>query len=440
MESSENHRAKKIAVTKEFPRIARDMVSPKFQSCSEGCRVFVGSQTEESPDENRSKRSIPSGRETQKAVDDVKLRVDFLPELPGEMIEKIISLIPFPRILTARALTNKVITGLDCINWTWVTLWKESLDCEAPRTPNPEPWESADHITSLGSLVCIATRATNIENPEKEYFAYNVFTRAWKWLPPRPACEPSSKPVKSRLHKSVNDNPIYLIPDGPDSYKVLILTKGLFRVGVDFCVPKIVAYLYESRSNSWTIRLSKLTKWLSVVRGGVYCNGVIYFDPILADDLESLHYSANIVESGYWDEDLPPLRIRTQRARILKFIVWENQLLLSSWGTWAREIGMIRKNSFNLYKVDPVTGGCDVIYTGPPESIPKACAGLRLWHGDSIFFGDKGDLELGKCMLDFNIRNRTWTLSPPVSRAKPYGRLVWSSTTFEPGRNPFITV
>ncbi|KAL3676775.1 hypothetical protein R1sor_026723 [Riccia sorocarpa] len=464
--SEENYRSERISWHHSR------MVSRKSKSCDEGCEGFVGSHSEEFPDENRSKRSKLSGRETQKTVDDVKLRVEFSPELPGEMIEKIISLIPFPHILTARALSNewrlrfcaqasntedvrfsemvkfagaswpvyfplvldvknRVITGLDYMSWTWVTLCKGSLDFEAPPRSNPVPWEFAFRMTGLGSLLYISTNTRAIKDPEKEFFAYNVFTRAWKWLPPRPACEWLSKSEDSYPLPPVSDHPMYLIPDGPDSYKVLILA-NLHRVvvGESLLERRIGAYLYESRNNSWTVRLSSVGSWPSVFGMGAYWNGVIYLNPFW-DDAGLLRYSAYNVESGCWDQHLPPLRLRRRMSRTHKFIVLENQMLMFSWAGWDDEIS---KNSFILYKVDPRTGYCDVIYRGPPEPIPEACARLLVWHGDSIFF------ETGNSLIEFNIRKHTWTHSPPIARRMPYRHLVWSSTTFEPGRNPFITV
>ncbi|KAL3690423.1 hypothetical protein R1sor_016732 [Riccia sorocarpa] len=436
-----------VAIAKEFARNAREMVFPKSQICDKGCEVFVGSHTEELTDENRSKRLKLSGRERQKTVDDVTPGVKLSPELPGEIVEKIISLIPFRRILTARALsnewrlrlsaqasnsesvsfrelvklagaswpvyfplvfnvTNRVIRGLDSISWTWVTLSEESLDFEAPSRSDPVPWELACSITGLGSLVCFAINTSKLKDPEKEFLAYNIFTQAWKWLPPRPACEWLSKPVESVLPRDAY--PIYVIPDGADRYKVLVLV-NVYKVESLEC--QIGASLYDSRSSSWTIRLSSVRRMLSVFRRGAYCNGVIYFGPFWAGP-ELLQYSAYIVESGYWEEHLPPLRLRKPTELLRhKFIVWENQLLLLSWATWdGRDPAKIRKNSLILYKVDPVTGDCDVIYRGPPESIPGACSRLCLWHGDSIFFEVEG---LGKYMMEFNIRKHTWTLSPP---------------------------
>ncbi|KAL3676774.1 hypothetical protein R1sor_026722 [Riccia sorocarpa] len=415
------------------------------------------------------------GVSTEVILDEVEACGKLRGKLPTEMIEKIISLIPFPGILTARALSNewrlrlgarasntedirfsemvkfagacwpvyfplgldvrnRIITGLDHISWTWVTLYKESLDFEAPPRSNPVPWEFAYRMTGLGSLLCIETNTKAIKNPEEEFFAYNVFTRAWKWLPPRPACEWLSKSEDSYPLPPVNEHPMYLIPDGPDYYKVLILANLQRVVGESLVEFRIGAYLYESRNNSWTVGLSSEGRWRSVVRRGLYCNGVIYFNPFW-DDGGLLRYSAYIVESGCWDQHLPPLRLRRRMYRTLRFIILDNQLLLfarprSDGGV----LDEINKNSLILYKVDPLTGYCDVIYRGPPEPIPGAFARLLVRHGDSIFF------EIGNSFIEFNIRKHTWTHSPPIARGMPYWHLVWSSTTFEPGRNPFITV
>ncbi|KAL3698033.1 hypothetical protein R1sor_012109 [Riccia sorocarpa] len=393
----------------------------------------------------------------------VDLAGEFWSELPKEIIEKIVSMIPYPYILNVRNLgkdwkskfdetsfremvkstsidwpiyfplflekSKRVLTGLDRRNGTWIKICLEpAVDLKHPSVSNRESWELAGCNTG-----------TRI-HPKNHIFVYNVITRVSKLLPQRvlrPCDYTFPGPVISASYK-----PIYMLPDGPENYKVLYIVQVAGEPEDQVCTN-----LYESRSNSWTAKLSSLRPWDSAetaviidTSSGVYLNGVVYLTSRrrrknLQKLLEVWAYD---VETGGWHLVLGPREFGSARL-----MVCENQLLLFhhlNHSSARLRNPELCKNSFILYKIDALTRDCREIYRGPQESIPDASSSLYLSHGGSIFFGDFQ--KPTKYMMEFDVRNRKWSRfpSPSVSYENLFQCLSFSSFAFQPGQNPFIVV
>ncbi|KAL3694438.1 hypothetical protein R1sor_008089 [Riccia sorocarpa] len=354
----------------------------------------------------------------------VDLAGELWSELPQEIIEKIVSMILYPYLLNVRNLgkdwkskfeetsfremvkstsidwpiyfplflekSKGVLTGLDRRNGTWIKICLESaVDLQHPSVLNRKSWELAGCNTGMGSLICVMTEDPEWHftgkgcwifsemriHPENHIFVYNVITRVSKLLPQR-----ILRPRKYRFPgpaMSTSYKPIYMLPDGPENYKVLYIVQVHGFVGEPR--NQVCTNLYESKNNSWTAKLSSLRPWDSAetagvidTLGGVYLNGVVY--------VTSRRSWKNLLEVWAYDVETGGchLVLGPREFGSAQLMVCENQLVLfhhlNHSGAGLRN-SEICKNSFILYKIDALTRDCHEIYIGPQESIPDARMG-----------------------------------------------------------------
>ncbi|KAL2608594.1 hypothetical protein R1flu_027167 [Riccia fluitans] len=248
-----------------------------------------------------------------------------LPELPEEIVGKIMSMIPFPyiinvcnlgkewnsklpgrvinpenrnfRVMVKSASVNwptyfplildkskGVFMGLDRGSGTWVRI---RLNGYISRVFNQETWKVHGGITGLGNLLCDMT-----EGPVAKLIVYNLFTGASRFLPQLDyALQVTNYVIHPGTARSgiSTGKPIYMFSDGLESYKILLILEKIGQIEEQRNVCKLYTSLYQSRRDSWTTKLSILPSRPTMnTGGGVYWNGDVYItgSSILDESLE----------------------------------------------------------------------------------------------------------------------------------------------------------
>ncbi|KAL2632264.1 hypothetical protein R1flu_016950 [Riccia fluitans] len=423
------------------------------------------------PSENRSKKLRLHKK--RKPMDHDQGGGVFSVLLPDEMIEKIISMMPYPHILNAKELNkewysrlskstknvvnagfremmknnsndwpsfypfsfangNVAFMGFDRLSNSWIKyLFHLDIKGIEIELPPRRIWESqlVENISGLGSLICVP-----VQHFETKLFVINVFTGAWKELPQRPTVDSEHGAIYGKTILCM-----YLFPDGSDDYKLLTMTP-LVNTEIQDNRCQVCTQVYKSKSNSWTTKLSPFKTFSFARSRGVYCNGSLYFMDHSISGLFFGLWEYNIEKEDWHQIQFPISVSLLQRFQPVKLIsiVSDNQLILLLQNVFIfNDSPVIWRDSLILFQMDTITKTFSQMYTGPPEPILDASVNSYISDGDSIFFSHRRIYT--KYIMEFSISNQTWTSHPhPSSCIDGFTNFLQSDLVLEPRKNPFI--
>ncbi|KAG6546165.1 hypothetical protein Mapa_012199 [Marchantia paleacea] len=369
--------------------------------------------------------------------------------LPVEMVEHIVAMMPFPSILTARKLNrswksmfsekstnarfreivksvsskwgqycpvilNKEeewLMGYDRVNHRWQ---KMALGIARRNYVGlGSPWIAAQKLKGAGSLICGLSLGL---------FVCNVFTKGWRWLPSRPNDE---------IPKD-----LFIVPDGPDAYKILTITLLKPLESGQVC-----AQLYESKIDSWSMKISNANFSLSFNSSSVYVNGLVYYMQYdVDDDRDVLRLSSYNVNEGTWQTIPHPFACMLHTIETYELLVCQNKAMVVMHLIPLHQVASrgVRRNTLIVFSIDSTSKEIKEESRGPSFTIHDASSTLFASDDESIYFGDPQTEKSSVVVL--NVRRREWSfLRRPLCTDGSF-KNKWVTFAFQPGMNPFVAV
>ncbi|KAG6543382.1 hypothetical protein Mapa_015296 [Marchantia paleacea] len=405
------------------------------------------------------------------------------PPLPDDLVEKIVSMMPFPSILKARVLskcwaakfnsdvsssghnkqdTIQKITPSPFLKQvmersnTWEAfcpafLRRDSFEVIAyNRTTNcwqkmhslsylPVDFVRQD-ITAEGSLVCGSViEECNVH--EHKLYVTNVLTRAYRVLP----LPPNISSVGCK----------HLLQQGADGYSVVVFSLDPHcRQNDPYTFD---AQVYNSKVHSWkTTKViiehdfymspqcsAYLDETLYIVSRhglGVLTSGEIGILALNVEDLSWEMFYMSFPALSRPCTSVTPVRCGDQILLVLSLDVEPRRTWLNLWDkSYRQRISSINsQQSLLVMKVNLKTRQLAMVTRGPPEHL---CVGALhnnpVTDGTYIYFGSKSSSSV----VTYNVEKDEWSSIPPVSQAAGITRgFQWSAFSFRPGLNSFLAV
>ncbi|BBN00511.1 hypothetical protein MPTK1_1g29740 [Marchantia polymorpha subsp. ruderalis] len=429
------------------------------------------------PDMNGSAGLDPKRGKSPDAVD----------ALPTHIIEKIVSLIPFPSLLTARALSSYWFSSFSwepphysslqeqvrsvSRNWTtfcptFVTKDHELIGFDKVR----QQWTSLLPLTyfPLQSSVCqFSGYGSSLEGPllcanvnagsccslletyfKVDLFITNVITREWKILPPRPVMQ--------------HPTHVQVLPSSTaGGYKVLTLTHPVsseFEEGGSDLIQ-----IYDSGRDAWELVPTDVTSSYLEDLGGVFLNDkyyVLYRNEEIAGlgrNVVIEHITVYDVHGGLCRRivlDSLPLNpgnldyefgiVKVTGSVML--VVVANSLSVDeehsacpmhhhNFGEMA--IRCVSANSIMVFELNPETGDFKPVATGPPCLAKNVSVDQMIGHESRIYFAG---CVPHSSVLFYDLQQNQWGCLPKPMVGVCSSHSIAYCFAFEPGLDPFVRV
>lgn len=369
--------------------------------------------------------------------------------LPIEMVEHIVGMMPFPSILTARLLNRSFkslfseqsknarfreivksvsstwnqycpvilnrdaewLMGYDRVNHRWQ---KMALGIARRNYVGlGSPWIAAQKLKGAGCLICGLSLGL---------FVCNVFTKGWRWLPSRPNDE--------------SPKDLFIIPDGPDAYKILTIT--LLR---PLQSGKVCAQLYDSKTDSWSMQISNANFTLSFNSSSVYVNGLVYYMQYDEDDdRQVMRLCFYNVSEATWHAIPHPFACMLHTIETYELLMFQNRAmvvmqLIPFHNPASRAV---RRNTLIVFSIDPISKEIKEEARGPAYTMHGASSTLFTSDDESIYFGDPQTVK--SSVVALNVHKREWScLRRPLCTDGSFQNK-WVTFAFQPGMNPFVAV
>ncbi|CAM6085506.1 unnamed protein product [Calypogeia fissa] len=381
--------------------------------------------------------------------------------LPEELVERIISLLPFPAIIKARFLSKswqarfssvpckedglatkyvgpasfQKLVGKRSSSWEFLCpiLEEKNGDFMAYNKAT-QIWQKLPSRPFLREEVCYNLSCKRMEGPllivfynercdtDCDFYVANILTRTWKRLPPPP------------IREHVISN-FLLIDKSLGKYKVIFLCSEVISSvsGNDFGESYFVQY-YDSKSGSWTTRKRRRKKpfrdFDNLVNNFVHFNGVVYtvlgYDPhiLWAFNLEKCKLNVLELTLDYDFSDYDHYYLLVCMAELV-LVIWDDR----------------ERESLRLLKIDLENRTLVHLADGPAQDLQFKCnQDIPVSDGDSIF--DSVFFDVGECqkILRYEMESNTWSLLPVCPSAVAEFGYVWTNLTCQPACSPFMAV
>ncbi|KAL2621201.1 hypothetical protein R1flu_001406 [Riccia fluitans] len=391
------------------------------------------------------------------------------PSLSEDLVEKIISMMPFPSIFKARVLSKawalkyqgKEDLGLSpfqeqvhALSSRWETFCPAVLKKDTSEViaycPSSNCWQkmaslayvpgdfSTQDLITEGSLICGFVVSESSKH-EHNLYVTNVLTKAYRVLPVRP----NMTYIGCR----------HLLHRGSDGYTVVVFSLDPHFRTIDEYI--FDAQVYDSKTRAWkTTKVTVENDFYMSPQCSAYVNDTLY---ILSRHTLGVLTSGQIgmlalnVQDMKWERytlSFPPLN---RPCTSVTLVLCAGQILVvvslaveprSEWDDYdvMRLCYGNAQESLVVMRINPETRRLSVVAQGPPEGLCNgAVHNNPVTDGTYIYFGAKTS---GGSVVAYNVEKDEWSKIPSFSRGGSgmnWG-FQWSAFSFRPGLNPFLPV
>lgn len=388
---------------------------------------------------------------------DMRVRI-----FPDELVEKIISMMPFPSLFKARVLSKAwcskvapVVDGnacassfqgqvISCLS-KWLSYCPALLNGDRfiAYDRDLRRWRKMKLLSYLpenfsrlqvkveGCLLC-GYVIPEAGNSECNLYVTNVLTRSWKLLPRRPNM---SQGLTKHLFLDHNSYQVILFSEsqnpGPNQYTY-------------------DAQIYNSRLDTWTCTNLTTDDSVCLSPPSRYLDGTLYLVTTNSSRSQQIVILAFNVKDSTFSRHSLSFYLDAPSASVSLVICGGDVLaVMSRASPPIEEILALRgdsdgfitpKQSILVTKFVSSSGKLAEVARGPPETVDHAVSNHPISDGTQIYFGGRASSPV----LTYNVQNEEWGLLPAALGSDEdvcelFGSK-WNAFNFQPGLNPFMVV
>ncbi|CAM6092424.1 unnamed protein product [Calypogeia fissa] len=405
--------------------------------------------------------------------------------IPEDLVERIVSMVPFPSVFKARALSKSWLAKMSPVkrtstapdvrkaerdsfhrqlgDWSkthWQTfcpvfLGKENFIAYDGKSHN---WRRMPSLTHLPENLVLARSNLQIEGPllygfarpetrtrKKELYVANILTRSWKQLPPRPSAKMSvvlcNKLVvtSSKSESCSLDSMEEERESSSSSYKVVTVCREHRNDQFD----RYSAQIYDSNLDAWNSKKIIISTDFFRLTTSAYFDGILY----MVADANPRDLLAFSVHDGRFEELKMPF-VDTMRIISVNLVVSNGSLLMIVTEGFHQQNQQVLRIDLEARKMMEVARG------PPPHLNFGPISTQAVSDGNCIFFGVEE--SSANRVLAYNVHEKEWSCFPAPQAASvgPYPaandriaattasdrKYKWSASSFQPGLSPFASV